>query len=394
MTPLTSGVFFYLSFITPDTQLYMKIAAYNVENMFQRTKVFNQSDPDIAKQFSMAANELNLLFEKPVYDDADKLRMLELFAKLGLTKANENGYAFFRGIRGDLFKRPKGKSMQITAKGREDWIGWVELKSEPVNAIAIQNTARVIRDVGADIIAIIEVEDRRALKQFNEHVLTQVGGKAYEHVMVIEGNDDRGIDVGLMTAGDHPLRLMCSHVHERQSNGSLLFSRDAPEYEVTGPDGDRLWVIPCHFKSKFGGDDSNSKRRRAAQAARVAEIYTRLRSEGNPDVVVLGDFNDTPDSEALTSLLKKTDLRDVGAHPLFDPGSYKGRGTFGTGTNSQKIDYLLLSPALYARVRSCGLFRMGAWPGTAAKPRWETYPELKKLEHAASDHHLIWVDLT
>jgi endonuclease/exonuclease/phosphatase family metal-dependent hydrolase len=371
----------------------MKIAAYNVENMFQRTKVFNQSDPEIAKQFSMAANELNLLFEKSVYHDADKLRMMELFVKLGLSKANENGYAFFRGIRGDLFKRPKGQSMQITANGREDWIGWVELKSEPVNAIAIQNTARVIRDVGADIIAIIEVEDRRALKQFNEHVLTQVGGKAYEHVMVIEGNDDRGIDVGLMTTADHPLRLMCSHVHERQSNGRLLFSRDAPEYEVTGPDDERIWVIPCHFKSKFGGDDSQSKRRRAAQATRVAEIYGRLRKEGNADIVVLGDFNDTPESQALKSLLKDTDLRDVAEHPAFDPGSYKGKGTFGTGTNSNKIDYLLLSPALYARVKACGLFRMGAWPGTAVKPRWEVYPELKKLEHAASDHHLIWVDL-
>ena len=371
----------------------MKIAAYNVENMFQRTRVFNQPDPSIARTFSMGAGELNLLFEKPAYSDADNRRMLELLADVGLSKSDDTGFAVLRTIRGALLKRPRGGAAEVVASGREDWIGWVELKNEPVNAIAIQNTARVIRDVDADVVAVVEVEDRRALKQFNEHVLTQVGGRAYEHVMVIEGNDDRGIDVGLMTRGDYPMRLMWSHVHDRMPNGFPVFSRDSPEYEVRTPGGERIWVIPCHFKSKFGGNDRRSRDKRAAQAAKVAEIYARLRRERQNKVVVLGDFNDTPDSEPLEALLKATDLQDVGTHPSFDPGAFKGRGTYALGNDSQKIDYLLLSPTLYRRVRSSGLFRMGAWPGAAGRERWPVYPELTRLEHAASDHHLVWVDL-
>jgi endonuclease/exonuclease/phosphatase family metal-dependent hydrolase len=129
------------------------------------------------------------------------------------------------------------------------------------------------------------------------------------------------------------------------------------------------------------------------QAAKVAEIYNRLKKEGDRNIVVLGDFNDTPDSAPLRSLLKDTDLKDVSQHPAFDTGTYKGTGTFGPGTAAHKIDYLLLSPALFKRVTSCGLFRKGAWPGNGAKPRWEVYPELKREEHAASDHHLIWAEL-
>jgi len=370
----------------------MRIAAFNVENMFQRTKVFNQSDAQLAKRISLAAGELNLLFEKPRYSPADVRRMRTLLAQLGLDRAAQNRYALFRDIRGRLFRRTDA-GLEFVATGRADWIGWVELRAEPVNAVAIQNTARVIRDASPDVIAVVEVENRHTLRQFSDRVLTQVGGSPYGHVMVIEGNDERGIDVGLMTRDDYPLRLMWSHVHEKTAAGSPLFSRDAPEYEVRTPEGRRIWVIPCHFKSKFGGDDAASRAKRAAQAARVAEIYRRLRDEGNEAVAVLGDLNDTPGSEPLRALLQDTDLQDISVHPLYDRAGLPGIGTFGRGADRDKIDYILLSPALFSGVRAAGVIPRGAWPGEGPKPRWEAYPEVKRLEHAASDHFLLWADI-
>jgi hypothetical protein len=50
----------------------------------------------------------------------------------------------------------------------------------------------------------------------------------------------------------------------------------------------------------------------------------------------------------------------------------KGIGTFDLGNDNDKIDYILLSPALFDRVTSAGLFRKGAWPGSRPK-RWEVY---------------------
>jgi endonuclease/exonuclease/phosphatase family metal-dependent hydrolase len=159
-------------------------------------------------------------------------------------------------------------------------------------------------------------------------------------------------------------------------------------------------VIPNHFKSKFGGNDAASIAKRESQATRVAEIYHRLREDGSDNIVILGDFNDTPDSEPLQPLLAETDLRDVSELELFDTGEFKGRkgtnergiGTFGLGNDRDKIDYLLLSPALFDRVTAAGLFRKGAWPGSRP-PRWTVYKELKEKVHVASDHHVIWAEI-
>lgn len=384
----------------------MKIAAFNVENLFDRAKAFNEQDQDKAQRAISAVAELNCLFEADVYSPADKQRMLDLIDELSFNRYNEGPLAFVRKIRGRIFRRPQGGGVEVVATGRDSWVGWAELKTAPVDEVAVLNTGRVIRDVNADILAVVEAEHRVALKQFSEFVLNKVKHEVtesvvpYSQIMLIDGNDDRGIDVGLMTKGDFKIGLMQSHIHDLKPDGEPIFSRDCPEYAVTTPSGELIWVLPNHFKSKYGGNDTASINKRRAQATRVAQIYRRLRDDGRDNVVVLGDFNDTPDSEPLQPLLAGTDLRDVSEHDLFDTGEFKGRegtdergiGTFGLGNDRDKIDYLLLSPALFDRVTAAGLFRKGAWPGSRP-PRWTVYEELKKEVHVASDHHVIWAEI-
>lgn len=384
----------------------MKIAAFNVENLFNRAKAFNEESDQTAQRAIQAVAELNTLFEQAVYDNAAKARMLELVTELELNRFNTGPFALIRTIRGSIFRRPQSGGIEITATGRDSWIGWAELKTAPINDIAILNTGRVIRDVNADILAVIEAENRVALKQFSEFVLAQVKDEVdqivqpYSQIMVIDGNDDRGIDVGLMTKSGYTIGLMRSHIHDQTADIKPIFSRDCPEYAVTTPAGELIWLLPNHFKSKFGGNDRVSIAKRTAQATRTAEIYRQLRAEGHEKIVILGDFNDTPDSEPLRPLLTETDLRDVSEHALFDTGEFKGRegsgergfGTFGLGNDDNKIDFILLSPALFERVTAAGLFRKGAWPGSRP-PRWTVYPQLKEKVHVASDHHVIWVEI-
>lgn len=158
-------------------------------------------------------------------------------------------------------------------------------------------------------------------------------------------------------------------------------------------------MLPNHFKSKFGGNDPTSIAKRKAQATRTAEIYQRLRDGGQDNVVVLGDLNDTPESAALQPLLGGTDLVDVSEHPNFQVGEFnvpednnRGVETFGFGNDNQKIDYILLSPALFGRVTSAGLWLKGAWPGSRPQ-RWEVYEQLTDDVHAASDHHANWANI-
>jgi hypothetical protein len=124
----------------------------------------------------------------------------------------------------------------VVAKRRADWIGRVELKKEPIREVAIQNTARVLKDLAADVQAVIEAESRVALKAFSDVLLSNVAGSPFDHVMLIDGNDDRGIDVGLTTRSGYEIARIRSHVDDSDAHG-LVFSRDCPEYTITTPAG-------------------------------------------------------------------------------------------------------------------------------------------------------------
>lgn len=384
----------------------MRIAAYNVENLFDRAKVFNDDDPGAHRDVLDAHAELNQLFEKDSYSAADKARMLVLMDALcildrdeGAFKRDEAPFVRLRRIRGQLIRRPRDRTLprEIVAGGRADWVGWLDLKTEAVDEVAMMLTAKVIFDVGADVLAVVEAESRPALQRFQRLFANKLNlPETYRHLMLIDGNDDRGIDVALATRARFPIGRVQSHVDLRMSSGQPVFSRDGPVYEVATPGGQTLFVLPNHFKSKFGGNDAASRARRLAQAQAVADIYRALVAEGATLIAVAGDLNDTPDSPDLAPLLAGTDLRDASDHPGFTDFQYRvstggrGIGTFGTGRDNLKIDYLLLSPTLFAAMTTGGIFRKGAW---TASNRWDMYPELTRPHHAASDHHLIWADL-
>jgi endonuclease/exonuclease/phosphatase family metal-dependent hydrolase len=380
----------------------MRIASFNVENLFARARALNNdewvddpgADPSrwsAGRQALDAYSKLNALFRKPFYSAADKSAMLALLKTLGLEKRDENELVLLRRNRGALLKRPRdGSPISVIADGRDDWIGWLELKKEPVREIATENTARVLREVDADVIVVIEADDRISLCRFNEQVLKAVGGRHYEHIMLIDGNDERGIDVGLLTRSVAKIDLVRSHVDDRDGNGTI-FSRDCPEFHLTTVAGEPLVILANHLKSKGYGTPAQSNARRETQARRVREIYDGLRAEGVDNVIIAGDLNDTLDSGPLQPLVGQgSDLKDVSEHDTFDDG---GRpGTYGNCTKNNKIDHILLSPALWAKVTAGGIDRRGVWGGKNGT-LWPRLPEVTKASEAASDHAAIWVDL-
>ena len=158
----------------------MKIAAFNVENLFDRPKVFNEGDPALTQATIKAVAELNSIFQEDEYTDAQKVRILELVEQLELNEREEGPLAFIRRIRGDLLRRPQDGDPEVVARGKADWVGWAELKTAPVDAIAVLNTGRVIRDVDAHILAVIEAEDRVSLNTFDQFVLDRVNDELPE----------------------------------------------------------------------------------------------------------------------------------------------------------------------------------------------------------------------
>ena len=361
----------------------LRIATFNLENLFTRPSAMAQ-DAGAAGQRALDEHaELNRLIALPVYDAAVQARLIELERGYGFAHLNPPSNALVRldTIRGRLYSRSRSGGVSVAAGGRPDWTGWFELRRSDIRWKATFNAARVVAETRPDILIAVEVEDRATLLRFNEQLLGAQFQQAYPHVMLVDGNDDRGIDVGI--ASRFPIDALRSHVDDRNPNGQRTFSRDCPEYVILLPTGQRLVVIPNHFKSKHGGNDAAARRRRLAQAARAIEI-----AEGAlaiSDLVLLGgDLNDTPGSAELAPLWR-SGFKDVQSHPSY-PKSLPG--TFGTGAAGSKIDYLILAPALQRALLATGIERRGSF-----HPRlWKPFDSVTAESEQASDHHLLWAD--
>ncbi|MHC4570894.1 MAG: endonuclease/exonuclease/phosphatase family protein [Planctomycetota bacterium] len=379
----------------------VRIASFNVENLFARPKAFNTTNWSLGRPALNAYREVSALLSKAAYSAADKQRIRDLFVELDIYSINNNGairrkrtqsprWAWLRKNRGKLDRQPRDstQSVEIIANGRAEWIGWVELAKEPTDEIGTRMTARVIQDVGADIIGIVEAEDRPSLVRFNDEML----GGLYSHVMLIDGNDRRGIDVGIMTGDNFEIESIRSNVDTVDAIGTV-FSRDCPQYKVRAPSGAEVHVLVNHFKSQSGG--GGPKRQR--QAAEVRSIVDGLVAQGQ-HVVVLGDLNEGPatagsQANNLTNLFdNNSPLVDCYALPNFQVGNRPG--TYDSCGLRNRLDYILISQSLQPSFTGGGVFREGLWGTRVTRPtNWATYPDMTQSSGQASDHAAVFVDL-
>lgn len=379
----------------------VRIASYNVENLFDRVTAFDQTNPTVNQDILAAYKEVNDLFAKHAYSDQDKERMIELLIELDVYYLSQHGvarrrqtntamWAWLRANRGKFDRQPENSAegREIVAEGRDSWIGWVELATEPVDERATRMTARAINDLGADILAVVEADDRPSLIRFNRQLLAS----RYRHIMLVDGNDERGIDVGIMTRTGFPIGKILSHVDAVDGDGEI-FSRDCCVYEVATPSGTRIQLLVNHFKSQSGGGGT----KRFRQARKVRQIVDAL-VDNNEHVVVLGDLNEGPlavgqPAENLAPLYdNNSPLVECYALQNFDfggrPGTYDSQGL------RNRLDYIFVSQSLRSLVTGGGIFRKGVWGSRKTRPDdWDTYPEMSGQWQQASDHAAVYLDL-
>jgi endonuclease/exonuclease/phosphatase family metal-dependent hydrolase len=383
----------------------VRFASFNVENLFARPRALNQTTWAEGQPILDAYAEFNSLIEQEVYTPDAQARMIELLLLLEVYRTDDQGavrrnqvrnprWAWLRANRGSFDVERVATGIEIVADGRDDWIGWLELAVEPVDEIATRMTARVVADLGADVLAVIEAENRPSLLRFDEDLLAS----RYAHCMLIDGNDTRGIDVGLFASSQVDIIAMRSNVDTPDPvTGDHLFSRDCAQYQLRMPSGATVWVLVNHFKSQSGGGGGD---KRARQAQEVRNIVDRLVAAGERNVVVVGDFNEGPPAlDALPASLVPLfepggPLVDAYTLPVFDPGPRPG--TFQSCGIRNRLDYILLSQDLAPLVVSGGIERHGLWgtPTNVNPPaQWQVYDEITSAEHGASDHAAIFVDL-
>jgi endonuclease/exonuclease/phosphatase family metal-dependent hydrolase len=206
--------------------------------------------------------------------------------------------------------------------------------------------AQSIESLGADVIAMEEVENRDYLERFVDVFLPHLG---YDNVVLFEGNDTRGIDVALVSRVPVGEVRSYRHLKFKGSDGSEQhFQRDllSVTLEPEGGPPVQVWVV--HLKSKRGDDDAAASIIRVAEATQIRKLLdAELAHDPQARIIVTGDFNDTADSTSIQTI--------VGAGPtamwsaMTDLGPNPQVLTYNEGEFKSVIDYMLCSPALRQR---------------------------------------------
>jgi len=136
--------------------------------------------------------------------------------------------------------------------------------------------------------------------------------------------------------------------------------RGFAEVDIQAATNFTFTLIAGHLKSKLATPNADEAEERLGEAKVLRGIMDeRFSANPNAKIIVLGDFNDVKDSDAMKAIIgrgkfKLTDTRPAerngdnapGQPPYFEPRSVAWTYFFGANDIYSRIDYILMSPSL------------------------------------------------
>ena len=375
----------------------IRIATYNVENLFRRAAILNLQDQARVDDLLDKVKRLQFLLSETTYTDPLKDEVFnithELLKYVDLRKD--------AGTLGDWKREGERTGFRInkSCKGRADWLGELTFKAQDFSDEQRKNTGRVIKSLDADILCLVEVEGMAVLKAFNSQVLDTK--KFAQYTMIDSPNDPRGIDLACLTR--HKIVALKTHVFDAGKKFNPVFSRDCLEVAIDVGAAEPVFVLCNHFKSQGGRtqqERDNAAAKRLDQSTRVAEILAGYDLQ-RQNVVVLGDLNEDS-SNAYGSLAPLFGVPDL--HPVIDPSlPSEERFTYyyggaKKGERLTQLDYIFLSRPLAQAMTAHGIERRGIFDleritAKEGAPSQASFPDIDSWSLAASDHAAVWVEL-
>ncbi len=209
----------------------------------------------------------------------------------------------------------------------------------------VRALALAIRRLEPDVVLLTEVGGLTSLENFNRHFL----GGAYAP-QLLEGNSDRGIDMGFLVRAPWGGPLRSHREHPLAHPVYTRFSRDVLLLELTWDHSTWFNVLLVHLKSKLNmkGDDFEGRTRRAVEVRALAELARSLGQE--VPLLLGGDFNGdahwpNPEPEFLP-LYHGAGLRDVAELAGVEDDERFSHIHFRGGRRvAMQLDYLFLNAA-------------------------------------------------
>ncbi len=293
----------------------------------------------------------------------------------------------------DIINDPDTHDEDFTPEGRKKW------NSKRYDR-KIKKLGSVISQIGVAetgmppvIVGVAEVEN---LKVLTDLVNTKAMAEHHYGIVHYDSQDERGIDVALLYQKEH-FELLDSEVFPlifTDENGEKDYSRDI--VLVKGNlKGELTYFVVNHWPSRRKGtEETQPKRIQAATLAHeaIAKIYEET---PNANIVIMGDFNDNPNSPSIKQHLVSEDFYNP-FESIYD----KGKGTATHNDEWYLFDQIILSKNFFnddAKIRyiNAAIFEehfLKSWKGKRKGDPFRTYIG-KWHQGGISDHFPVYVTL-
>ena len=244
----------------------------------------------------------------------------QLYAQEGYTLLFWNIENFF-----DTRDDPDKEDGDFTPQGKNRWTRKRFVKKRDGIARAIIDATE--GDVPT-FIALAEIENRYVLNQLIYETPLLYGNYRIIHQ---DSPDRRGIDVALLYRREHfyPLETRFIGVsHDSVGLRDILYTKGVLHRL------DTLHLFVNHWPSKYGGERESAPKRDAAASALLHICDSLLARNSKANIVVAGDFNDTPHSAVMRRFGM---LVNLSAQVPRKEGTIKYRGVW------ELIDQILVS---------------------------------------------------
>ena len=237
----------------------------------------------------------------------------------------------------DTVDDPNKNDAEYLPDGKNNW------NSKRYQA-KLDNMSKVISEIGNDIQAkgpvILGVSEVENIKVLEDLVATPLLAPLNYGVVLMEGPDLRGVDVGLIyqkssfkVTSTRSVRLTIPDKPDFHTRDQLVVSGEL--------DGEPVHIIVNHWPSRSGGEKRSAPLRNAAADLCRSTADSILKTDPNAKILIMGDLNDDPTNVSLTEHLKaKGDEKETKPGDLFDP-MYKMFKTEGIGSLAYKDNWNL-----------------------------------------------------
>ena len=154
------------------------------------------------------------------------------------------------------------------------------------------------------LIGLAEAENRYVLRQLTEATALSLAGYGIIHR---DSPDARGIDVGLLYRKERYTPITSDFIYVRLPDTTaktrlILYSKGVLDKL------DTIHVFVNHWPSKYGSGTLSDSRRETAAGALKIYCDSLLYRNSRANILIMGDFNETPDKSAASALAGFTNL--------------------------------------------------------------------------------------